>query len=219
MPLGAAILPAHPTLPSAHGGQHDGISMNIGAYTFSQFHGIAEEFHGCAAPGLLIGGYMVELAKGMLPEGTLFEAVAETSKCLPDAVQLLSLCSTGNKRLHVRDLGLYAVSLYDKKTGLGVRVSIDPAKLFAYPEIRSWFMKEKPKHAQDIVELERQIEEAGYSICKVQRVQVDKVFLGHGHMGTIGICPRCGEAYPLDHGPQCLGCQGQAPYTTLDPES
>ena len=147
--------------------------MNIGAYTFSQFHGIAEEFHGCAAPGLLIGGYMVELAKGMLPEGTLFEAVAETSKCLPDAVQLLSLCSTGNKRLHVRDLGLYAVSLYDKKTGLGVRVSIDPAKLYAYPEIQSWFMKEKPKHAQDIVELERQIEEAGHSICKVQRVQVE----------------------------------------------
>ena len=113
----------------------------------------------------------------------------------------------------------YALALYNKKTGVGVRVSIDPAKLFAYPEIRSWFMKEKPKHAQDIVELERQIEEAGHSICKVQRVQVDKVFLGHGHMGTIGICPRCGEAYPLDHGPQCLGCQGQAPYTTLDPES
>lgn len=44
----------------------------------------------------------------------------------------------GNNRLHVRDLGLYALSLYNKKTGVGVRVSIDPAKLFAYPEIRSW---------------------------------------------------------------------------------
>lgn len=193
--------------------------MNIGAYTFLQFHAMAKKFHGCAAPGLLVGAYMVELAKGLLPDGTLFEAVVETSKCLPDAVQLLSLCSTGNRRLHVHDLGLYAVSLYDKKTGLGVRVSIDPARLYAYPEIRGWFMKEKPKHAQDIAELEREIEEAGHSICTVQRVRVDKKFLNHPHMGAIGLCPRCGEAYPQDHGPLCLGCQGQAPYATLDSEA
>ncbi|MTJ93666.1 MAG: hypothetical protein F8N36_12500 [Desulfovibrio sp.] len=193
--------------------------MNIGAYTFSQFNEIAEKFHGYAAPGLLVGGYMVELAKGLLPEETLFEAVVETGKCLPDAVQLLTLCSTGNRRLHIRDLGLYAVSLYDKKTGVGVRVSIDPAKLYAYPEIRGWFMKEKPKQAQDVEELEREIEQAGHCICKVQRVQIDKEFLGHGHMGTVSVCSCCGEAYPLEHGSQCLGCQGQAPYTTLDPEA
>lgn len=110
--------------------------MNIGSYTFLQFHEIAETFHGCAAPGLLIGGYMVELGKGLLPEGTLFEALVETGKCLPDAVQLLTLCSTGNRRLHIRDLGRYAVSLYDKKSGVGVRIGIDPARLYAFPEIR-----------------------------------------------------------------------------------
>ena len=193
--------------------------MNIGTYSFAQFHKLAKDFHGYAAPGLLIGGYMVELGKGLLPEGTLFEALVETGKCLPDAVQLLTLCSTGNKRLHVRDLGLYAVSLYDKRTGRGVRISVDPARLHAYPEIRGWFMKEKPKQAQNVAELEREIESAGYSLCKVQRVMVDKSFLGHGHMGAVGVCPRCGEAYPLEHGEQCLGCQGQAPYVTLDPEA
>lgn len=193
--------------------------MNIGAYTFLQFKEIAEKFHGYAAPGLLIGGYMVELGKGLLPDGTLFETVVETSKCLPDAVQLLTLCSTGNKRLHVRDLGLYAVSLYDKKTGVGVRVSIDPARLYSFPEIRGWFMKEKPKQAQDINELEREIEAAGHSICKVQRVRMGKEFLGHEHMGAVGVCPRCGEAYPLEQGALCLGCQGQAPYVVLDPEA
>jgi len=193
--------------------------MNIGSYTFLQFHEIAEDFHGCAAPGMLIGGYMVELGKGLLPEGTLFEALVETGKCLPDAVQLLTLCSTGNRRLHIRDLGLYAVSLYNKKDGVGVRISIDPARLYAFPEIRGWFMKEKPKYAQDINELERQIEDAGHSICKVQRVQMDKALLGHAPVGAIGVCPRCGEAYPLEHGAQCLGCQGQAPYIALDPEA
>ena len=57
--------------------------MDIGAYTFKEFHRLAENFHGYAAPGLLVGGYMVELAKRHLPEGTLFEAVVESGKCLP----------------------------------------------------------------------------------------------------------------------------------------
>ena len=68
--------------------------MNIGSYTFQEFKRLAENFHGYAAPGLLIGGYMVEMAKARIPEGTLFEAVVETRKCLPDAVQLLTLCTT-----------------------------------------------------------------------------------------------------------------------------
>ena len=54
--------------------------MDIGAYSFKEFHQLAENFHGYAAPGLLVGGYMVELAKRHLPEGTLFEAVVESGK-------------------------------------------------------------------------------------------------------------------------------------------
>ena len=64
--------------------------MNIGSYTFQEFKRLAESFHGYAAPGLLIRGYMMEMAKARIPEGTLFEAVVETRKCLPDAVQLLT---------------------------------------------------------------------------------------------------------------------------------
>ncbi|MFQ9867472.1 MAG: FmdE family protein [Bilophila wadsworthia] len=99
--------------------------MNIGSYTFQEFKRLAENFHGYAAPGLLIGGYMVEMAKARIPEGTLFEAVVETRKCLPDAVQLLTLCSAGNNWMKVHNLGRYAVSLFDKHTGEGVRVSVD----------------------------------------------------------------------------------------------
>ena len=39
-------------------------SMNIGSYTFDEFRRLAENFHGYAAPGLLVGGYMVELHCG-----------------------------------------------------------------------------------------------------------------------------------------------------------
>ena len=122
--------------------------MDIGAYTFKEFHQLAENFHGYAAPGLLVGGYMVELAKRHLPEGTLFEAVVESGKCLPDAVQLLTLCSIGNNWMKIHNLGRYAVSLFDKHTGEGVRVSLDPVKMAAYPELKAWFFKEKAKKDQ-----------------------------------------------------------------------
>lgn len=187
--------------------------MDIGAYTFQEFCRLAENFHGYAAPGLLIGGYMVELGKRNLPEGTLFEAVVETRKCLPDAVQLLTLCSTGNNRLKIHDTGRYAVSLFDKNTCVGVRVSLDTPQVEKWPELSGWFFKRKPKREQDTDRLLKEIEEAGDSLCKVEHVVVHERFRGHSHMGSIGICPLCGEAYPAEDGPVCRGCQGEAPYT------
>lgn len=186
--------------------------MNIGRYTFQEFKKLAENFHAYAAPGLLIGGYMVEKAKSLLPENTLFEAVVESGKCLPDAVQLLTLCSTGNSRMKVKNLGRYAVSLVDKYTGDGVRVSLDLQELAKYPEIYSWFFKKKPKKEQNVELLEQEIEEAGDSICKVDYITVKKSFLGHKAMSAIEICPLCKEAYPISDGTICLGCQGEAPY-------
>lgn len=186
--------------------------MNIGSYSFDEFHRLAENFHGYAAPGLLVGGYMVELAKRHLPEGTLFEAVVESGKCLPDAVQLLTLCSIGNGWMKIHNLGRYAVSLFDKHTGEGVRVSVDPVKMAAYPEIEAWFLKKKAKKDQDVPRLEAEIEQAGDSICKIEPIMVKRRFIGHKHMSRIVCCPVCGEAYPAEDGPVCRGCQGEAPY-------
>lgn len=189
--------------------------MHIGSYSFADFKRLAENFHGYAAPGLLIGGYMVELAKRHIPEGTLFEVVVESRKCLPDAVQLLTLCSAGNGWMKIHNLGRYAVSLFDKYTGEGVRVSIDPVKLAAFPEIEAWFLKKKPKKEQDEERLLWEIETAGESYCKVEKVTVKRRFLGHAHMEDIGLCSQCGEAYPTGDGPICRGCQGEAPYVTV----
>lgn len=190
--------------------------MNIGEYTFEEFKQKAKEFHGYPAPGLLIGGYMVEAAKARLPEGTLFEAMVESGKCLPDAVQLLTLCSAGNNWMKVKLLGRYAVSLYDKYTGEGWRVAIDQKKLAAWPEIRAWFMKEKPKAEQDTDKLFAEIEQAGDTICSIRPVVINKKYLGHGHMTSIDVCPVCNEAYPGSDGSICRGCQGEDPYTFIE---
>lgn len=189
--------------------------MNIGPYTFAEFKERAASFHGYPAPGLLLGGYMVAMAQRALPEGTLFEAVVESKKCLPDAVQLLTLCSAGNNWMKVLNLGRYAVSLFDKYSGKGFRVHIDLEKLAGYPEINAWFLKTKPKRDQDTDQLFAELEEAGESILAIKPIQIRSKFLGHSHMSAIGACPMCKEAYPLEDGILCRGCQGEAPYTLL----
>ncbi len=189
--------------------------MNIENYTFEEFKQRAASFHGYPAPGLLLGGYMVAMAKAALPAGTLFEAVVETKKCLPDAVQLLTVCSIGNNWMKILNLGKYAVSLFDKHTGEGYRVSVDVSKLGPYPEIKAWFLKEKAKKDQDTDVLFYELETAGDTICTMTPIRIRQRLLGHAHMGAIGVCPHCGEAFPQEDGVLCRGCQGEAPYDTL----
>ena len=150
--------------------------MNIGDYTFSEFKELARSFHGYPAPGLLIGGYMVEAVKRRIPDGTLFEALVETAKCLPDAVQLLTLCSTGNGWMRVINLGRYALSLYDKFTFDGWRAAVDLKKVESFPEIKAWFLKQKPKQEQDTDQLFAEIERAGDQYLTITPVRIRPKF-------------------------------------------
>ena len=189
--------------------------MNIGSYSFTEFKTLATKFHGYPAPGILIGGYMVEAARVRLPEGTLFEVIVETGKCLPDAVQLLTVCTVGNNWMRIVNLGRYALSMYDKHSGQGVRVAIDTNRLKEWPEIRGWFLKFLPKEQQDPERLLKEIEQAGDSILSVAEVQIRTEYLCKPSMKKIGICPVCHEAYPEADGVICKGCQGEAPYHIL----
>jgi len=186
--------------------------VRIGPYSFEEFKARAAAFHGYPAPGLLLGGYMVAMAQRALPDGCLFEAVVETGKCLPDAVQLLTLCSAGNTRMKIINLGRYALSLFDKHSGEGYRVRVVLEALEAYPEIRGWLLKQKAKKDQNTDLLLREIESAGDSICALAPVRIQPALLGHAAMGDIAVCPRCGEAYPVKDGMLCRGCRGEAPY-------
>lgn len=185
----------------------------IGQYTHEEFMEMATKFHNYPAPGLIIGGYMVELARQGLPEGVLFDAIAETSHCLPDAVQLLTPCTVGNGWLRIVNFGIYAVALFNKHTGEGVRVHLDVDKLGPYGEIRTWFLKQKPKKEQDTDLLQAQIKEAGASILTARPIMVRPEVLGHRGKGAIVRCPLCAEHYPAVFGGICRSCQGESPYS------
>ncbi len=186
--------------------------MLIGSWTHDEFMEQARIFHGYPAPGLIIAGYMVEMARKALPEGILFDAISETGQCLPDAVQLLTPCTVGNGWLRIHNFGLYALSLFNKHTGEGVRVHLDVDKLGPYPEIKSWFLKEKTKAEQDTEKLQAEIKAAGTNILTLRQVNVRDDALGHKGKGKIARCPICNEWHPAAYGGLCRSCQGESPY-------
>ena len=105
---------------------------------FQELRAAVKNFHGYSAPGVLIGCYMVEEAKRHIKENVLYDAICETSWCLPDAVQMLTPCTIGNGWLRIYEFGLYAVSLFDKYTGRGVRVFLDTRKLEQWEDVADW---------------------------------------------------------------------------------
>lgn len=184
----------------------------IGPYTVDEFIEAAARFHGYAAPGLILGGFMVHEAKGHISEGVLFDAISETAWCLPDAVQMLTPCTVGNGWLRIFNLGLYAVSLFNKHTGQGVRVAVETDRLHPYPSIREWLFKLKPKKEQDSDRLREEIRTAGSSICSVREIALRPEFMGGRGKGAIAACPSCGQAYPARDGSVCRSCRGESPY-------
>ncbi len=184
----------------------------IGPYTIDEFIEAAGRFHGYAAPGLILGGFMVHEAKSHIAEGILFDAISETAWCLPDAVQMLTPCTVGNGWLRIFNLGLYAVSLFDKFSGKGVRVAVETDLLEPYPTIREWLFKLKPKKEQDSDRLREEIRMAGASICSVREISLRPEFIGGRGKGAIAACPSCGQAYPSRDGSVCRSCRGESPY-------
>lgn len=186
--------------------------MKIGTYSYEEYIHLVKSFHGNLAPGLVIGGFMVDLAMKNLPPGDFFDALCETTVCLPDSVQLLTPCTIGNGWLKVFDFGRFALTLYEKEGGEGVRVYLDVEKMTEWPQIREWFLKLKPKREQSLPVLLDQIKQAGAALLSLQKVRVEPERLRRPKLGAVAVCPDCREAYPVGDGSKCRPCQGESPY-------
>lgn len=190
---------------------------NILSYGFDEYVNMVRSFHGSDAPGVLIGGFMIDLAYQHLPEGGLYEVICETAKCLPDAAQLLTPCTLGNQRIRVIDVGRFALTFYEKRTGIGVRVYLDCSKLGIWPDIKGWYLKLTSKEDGNSAALLNQIRKAGADICTVEEVRVDMSTVKRQKGGSISICPLCGEAYRSTDGAICPACkEGILPYVSVN---
>jgi len=166
-------------------------------------------FHTHLAPGMVVGAFMVDYLKELLGEVIIADAIVETKKCLPDAVQLLTPCTIGNGWLRVYDWGKYAIAMYDKYNGAGYRVWLDLKKVEAFPHVANWFFKKVSKKDLPAEILIPAIIEAGRDMFSYASVQV---ILPPKEVSNIRICPQCGEAYKAELGPICPACAGKAYY-------
>ena len=187
--------------------------MNIGPYSFDEFIEKIQAFHGSIAPGIVAGGCMVDIARANLPPGEFFDVICESQHCLPDAVQLLTQCTIGNRWLKIVDTGRYALIFYNKYTGEGIRVCLDAGKLREWPAVKAWFLKEKPKKEQEEKRILDELRRAGTSIYSMAKVTVKPAYITSPgkKRSSIGLCPSCGEAYRRDAGETCPACQGKGP--------
>lgn len=190
---------------------HDG---KISTYTLEEYKRIVKEFHGSLAPGLLIGGFMVDMALKNLPSGEFFDAISETKICLPDAIQLLTPCTFGNGWLRVMNFSRFAICIYEKKNGNGVRVYVDSSRIEKWSEVKNWFFKLKSKKEQNYQLLIDQITDAGAGLCGMRKVKIKPELLNTAtHGSRIANCASCGEAFRIKESPVCPACQGDNPYT------
>ena len=168
-------------------------------------------FHTSPAPGVLIGAVMVDYALELLgaERGDRVYAACETQKCLPDALQVVAHCTSGNNRLRIIPIGKFAITLNRSSPGStaeGVRVFIDLQKLKRFPVIEAWYLNspafDKPSMKD---RLQDEIFRAGREILSSERVRV--TVTGKRAWRSVA-CPSCGETVPdyLVVDGRCAGC-------------
>ncbi len=174
-----------------------------------------ESFHGFAAPGLLIGAFMVDLLYNHIGSSVEADAVVETRHCLPDAVQMLTPCTVGNGWLKIVDFDKFAITMYDRFTLEGYRTWLDLDKTKSHPDIYNWFMGLVSKKDLPIETLRRSIFAAGHSVLSIQGVNVEPDFAKREKKGKIAVCKKCKEAYSAWQGDICLACSGKGYYSAI----
>jgi formylmethanofuran dehydrogenase subunit E len=168
-------------------------------------------FHGFAPPGLLMGVFMVDLALdklGAKPNDKLY-AVAETSKCAPDALQVITHATVGNKQLRIIESGRFSITLsrYSLVTEAeGIRVYVDADKIKAYPVLSQWFANEPAsKKVTDKAAIYDEILRGGRNIFSWEPVRVK---VTQKRKWEAEKCLVCGEMVPdylLKNG-ICINC-------------
>jgi formylmethanofuran dehydrogenase subunit E len=174
-----------------------------------------EDFHGWIAPGLVLGLFMVDLAKERMGERVEFDAIVETRHCLPDAIQLFTPCTIGNGWMKILDWDKFALSLYDRNKRHGYRVWLDLEKTKQFPDLYNWYMRRIPKKMLPLEVLVDTILSAQRTVLSYESIFVTRLY-ERDKKGKTAVCPVCKEAYAEKLGEACISCQGRGYYTASE---
>ena len=179
--------------------------------SLEDFFEAIEHFHGWIAPGIVLGGFMVDLAREHVGPDVEADAIVETCHCLPDAVQIFTPCTVGNGWLKILNWDKFALSLYDRRTLSGCRVWLDIEKAKGFPNLYNWYMRLVPKKDLPLKTLLETILDAGRSAFSCRPIRIT-CLSKREKKGDTAICSGCGEAYPTNQGNICAACQGEGYY-------
>jgi len=178
--------------------------------TVSKLEGVYR-FHGHKSPGATIGAimctYALELYDSRIwPDRKDMAAVVESSKCIADAVQIIAHCTAGGG-MKVIDYGKYAITLFNRTNGKGVRVFLDAEKLKSCANIHNWFFRKKSKEDLPADVVINEVIASGRSILSHNLVHVDLQTVEELPKNfPIRVCDKCGEAFPSKDEGVCRGC-------------
>jgi formylmethanofuran dehydrogenase subunit E len=190
------------------------------------------DFRRAVEPGIAYGIKMIFGVKNYLKikdfKKVNLLVIAETSRCLPDAIQFLCGCTIGNRRLVIKDVGKMAATFIDRDANRSVRVTISPK-----------FQKQDVKHSKKLIKLKEKLdfeeiesirlqdsqeilEIPNTELLRIQEVEIteplSEIFLPSG----ILLCEKCGESIKeskvkiKDGKKLCLVCVGlEKPYFKL----
>jgi formylmethanofuran dehydrogenase subunit E len=175
-----------------------------------------KRFHGSAAPGIVLGGFLVDLCRELVGPGVEVDAVVETIHCLPDAVQIFTSCTIGNGWLKVLNWDKFAITFFDRNTRSGYRVWLNLTKARSFPNLYNWYMRLIPKKELPLELVHEAIFEAGRDVLSYRAIHMTELYqrIKKGH---IEVCPECGEAYPVHQGGHCTACGGSGYYEIVSP--
>lgn len=189
-------------------------------------------FRRVVEPGIAYGIKMIFSVKKHLKIKDMKKAnllvVAETSRCLPDAIQFLCGCTIGNRRLIIKDHGKMAATFIDRDAGRAVRVTISPtfqkrdvqhSKKFIQLKEKLKFAEIESRRLQDSLEI---LKIPNEELLRIQEVEItdplSAIFMPSG----IVFCEKCGEStreskVQIRNGKKlCLVCAGvEKPYFKL----
>ncbi len=164
-------------------------------------------FHGHSCPGLAMGYRMTVAAMSYLSqyrsEDEELVAITENNACGVDALQFISGCTFGKGNLIFKDYGKQTYTFYARKTGQGVRVTLNRAAIPEAlkgdrPAYIEWLLAAAEK---EVVSLQ------GVTIKEPEKARI---------MDSV-VCESCGEAVMesricTQDGKQiCIPCCGISP--------
>lgn len=195
--------------------------------TTEEFNNITEKiytFHTKRAPGIPIGVAMIDLALDKLgPIKDKINAVSETQACLSDVLQIMVGCTIGNRYLRIyKKLGKYALTLFDREDGRGIRVWVDVDKIDINiaPETHKFFHRKRSaevkkggparkESAKKIVEEFLKIKNDVIEFKEIQMINYNKP-----PMLPAAVCVSCNETFLAKSALEnvCQFCSGELKY-------